>query len=328
MNALALLGAGVDPRATVSCNGSYRVGSGVFHCWKRGGHGAIDMHRAVEQSCDVYFYRMAQSVGYDQIAPTARSLGLGEKFDLPYGSQSYGTVPDAAWKLQKYKTPWTIPDTINASIGQGYLLANPFQLAVMAARIASGRDLVPTLVKRPHLPPAAALNITPDHLAFVHDAMDAVVNRNGTAAAARMQIPGIKIGGKTGTAQVRRITIAERARGVLNNASLPFKLRDHALFVCFAPVDKPRYAAAIVLEHNAHLIRNLDTPMIARDVLTYLFDQDLAMKSLLAVEPSWGGDITTRMAAKAAGWRVPDPAPIAEDTVAANASSDIPDAAQ
>jgi penicillin-binding protein 2 len=328
MNALALLSAGVDPNATVACSGSYRVGSGVFHCWKRGGHGAINMHRAVEQSCDVYFYRMAQTVGYDHIAKTARLLGLGEKYDLPYESQSFGTVPDAAWKLRKYKTAWTIPDTINASIGQGYLLANPFQLAVMAARIASGRSLVPTLVRRPNMPSPAPLGVTPEHLAFVHEAMSAVVNANGTAAAARMQIPGIQIGGKTGTAQVRRITTAERARGVLNNASLPFKLRDHALFVCFAPVDNPRYAAGIVLEHNAHLIRNLDTPMIARDVLTYLFDPALAMKSLLEVEPSWGGDLHTRMAAKAAGWRVAaEPASQTSDVAASNASADVPDAA-
>jgi len=328
MNALALLAAGVDPKATVGCTGAYRVGSGVFHCWKRGGHGAIDMHRAVEQSCDVYFYRMAQQVGYDHIAKTARSLGLGEKFDLPYDSQSYGTVPDSAWKMRKYKTAWTIPDTINASIGQGYLLANPFQLAVMAARIASGRNITPTLVKRPGAKPAPLLGISPEHLAAVHRSMSDVVNGNGTAAAARSQIPGILIGGKTGTAQVRRITKAERARGVLNNASLPFKLRDHALFVCFAPVDKPRYAAGIVLEHNAHLIRNLDTPMIARDVLTYLFDPALAMKNLEAVEPSWGGDIKTRMAAKAAGWKEPvAPPPAAADVQAANMQADVPDSA-
>lgn len=328
MNALALLSAGVDPRETVSCTGAYRVGTGVFHCWRRGGHGAIDMHRAVEQSCDVYFYRMAQAIGYDRIAQTARSLGLGEKFDLPYGSQSFGTVPDAAWKMRKYKTAWTIPDTINASIGQGYLLANPFQLAVMAARIASGRNLVPTLIKRPHVATAAPLGITTEHLDFVHDAMSAVVNANGTAAGARLQIPGIMLGGKTGTAQVRRITLAERARGVLNNAQLPFKLRDHALFVCFAPVDRPRYAAGIVLEHNAHLIRNLDTPMIARDVMTYLFDPALAMKSLLEVEPTWGGDLETRMAAKAADWRTPETAAQPADGDAADASSDVPDGGQ
>jgi penicillin-binding protein 2 len=326
MNALALLAAGIDPHATVGCSGSYRVGSGVFHCWKRGGHGAIDMHRAVEQSCDVYFYRMAQTVGYDTIASTARAVGLGEKFDLPFQSQSYGTVPDAAWKQKKYKTPWTIPDTINASIGQGYLLANPFQLAVMAARIASGRNLMPSLVKRPGLVPAAALNVSAEHLDFVHRAMSAVVNERGTAAAARLQIPGVLLGGKTGTAQVRRITVAERARGVLNNASLPFKLRDHALFVGFAPVDNPRYAIGIVLEHNAHLIRNLDTPMIARDVMTYLFDPDLALKNLLAVEGSWGGDLATRMKAKAAGYRIPAPvAPAAPPGAAID--TDIPDSA-
>ncbi len=328
MNALALLAAGVDPKATIGCTGAYRIGTGVFHCWKRGGHGMVDMHRAVEQSCDVYFYRMAQQVGYDHIAKTARALGLGEKFDLPYESQSYGTVPDSAWKMRKYKTAWTIPDTINASIGQGYLLANPFQLAVMAARIASGRNITPTLVRRPGAKPAPMLDIHPEHLAAVHRAMSDVVNGNGTAAAARSQIPGILIGGKTGTAQVRRITKAERAAGVLSNASLPFKLRDHALFICFAPVEKPRFAAGIVLEHNAHLIRNLDTPMIARDVLTYLFDPQLAMKNLEAVEPSWGGDIETRLAAKAKGWKLPEAVPgVATDVRVGNAQGDIPDSA-
>ncbi|UVO49467.1 penicillin-binding protein 2 [Sphingomonas sp. SUN019] len=309
MNALALLEAGVDPNASVSCSGALRVGSGVFHCWKRGGHGGINMRRAVAQSCDIYFYEMARRVGYDAIAPVARSLGLGEKFDLPYNSQRYGTVPDSAWKLKKYKDDWTVADTMNASIGQGYVLANPLQLAVMAARIASGRALQPSLLVNKVRRDAPLLSSSAENLARIRDAMFAVVNDGGTAGMSRLQIPGMTISAKTGTAQVRRITMAERAGGVLNNRQLPFKLRDHALFIAFGPTENPRYAVGIVLEHNGHLIQNLDTPMIARDIFTYLLDRDRALKSLAEYEPTWGGDIRTRMAATAEAYRVAENAP-------------------
>ncbi len=141
MNALALLEAGVHPDQSVNCSGALKVGNGTFHCWKRGGHGGVNMRRAVAQSCDIYFYQMARDIGYDRIAPVARKLGLGQKYDLPFGSQRYGTVPDPAWKLKRYKQDWTVADSLNASIGQGYVLANPLQLAVMASRIASGRAL-------------------------------------------------------------------------------------------------------------------------------------------------------------------------------------------
>ncbi|WEK01333.1 MAG: penicillin-binding protein 2 [Candidatus Sphingomonas phytovorans] len=308
MNALALLEAGVHPDQSVNCSGALKVGNGTFHCWRRGGHGSVNMRRGVAQSCDIYFYQMARDIGYDRIAPIARKLGLGQKFDLPFSSQRYGTVPDSAWKLRRYKQNWTVADSLNASIGQGYVLANPLQLAVMASRIASGRALQPSiLMDKVH--PAAALDVSPEHLEIVRDAMFAVVNDGGTGGASRLQIPGMTISGKTGTAQVRRISMAERRSGVLNNASLPFKMRDHALFICFAPSDKPRYAAAVVLEHNAHLIRNLDTPMIGRDILTYLLDRERAVASLAEVEPTWGGDIKTRMTAQATAYRAAANAP-------------------
>ncbi|MBY0520338.1 MAG: penicillin-binding protein 2 [Sphingomonas sp.] len=298
MNALALQAAGVDPSARVNCSGALRVGGGVFHCHKRNGHGGVDMKHAVMQSCDIYFYEMARRIGYDRIAPIARLVGLGQKFDLPFGSQRYGTMPDAAWKRKKYKEDWTVADSLNASIGQGYVLANPLQLAVMAARIGSGRVVQPTLLLDKVRRDWPALGVDPAHLAVVRSAMYGVVNEGGTGGAARLQVPGVAIAAKTGTAQVRRITMAERASGVLKNGQLPFKLRDHALFVCFAPADNPRYAAAIVLEHNGHTVRNLDTPLIGRDIMTYLFDRDRAMASLAEIEPSWGGDIPTRMAAR------------------------------
>lgn len=303
MNALALLAAGVDPEAHVNCAGALRVGSGLFHCHKRRGHGAVNLKRAVVQSCDIYFYEMARRLGYDRIAPVARALGLGQKFDLPFASQRYGTLPDPAWKQKKYGESWTVADSLNASIGQGYVLANPLQLAVMAARIASGHAVQPTLLMDQVRRDAPALGVDPAHLEHVRNAMFGVVNEGGTGGAARLNIPGIALAAKTGTAQVRRITLAERRSGVLRDSQLPFKLRDHALLICFAPADKPRYAAAIVLEHNGHTVRTLDTPMIGRDIMTYLFDRDRARAALADVEPSWGGDIATRMAAKEAAFR-------------------------
>ena len=325
MNGLALLEAGVSPTDRISCSGSLRVGNGIFHCHKRRGHGPLDLESAIKYSCDIYFYEMVRRLGYDRVAPIARMVGLGQKFDLPYTSQRYGTVPDSAWKQSKYKQDWTVADSLNASIGQGYVLANPLQLAVMAARIASGREIVPRLYHRRGDMAPGPLSVSQDNLTRVRAAMAGVVNAGGTGGAARIQIPGITLAAKTGTAQVRRITMAERGRGVLGNASLPFKLRDHALFVCFAPAENPRYAAAIVLEHGGHTVRNLDTPLTGRDIMTYLFDRDLAMKSLLEVEPSWGGDLNTRMAAKAAGWRVPEAAPQPADVEAATVVNDAPD---
>ena len=299
MTALAALEAGVPPDQQVFCSGAMRVGSGLFHCWKRRGHGSVNLERAIALSCDVYFYTTGRQIGIDRIAGMARRLGLGERFPLPVASQRYGTVPDTAWKQRKYKTAWTVADTVNASIGQGYMLVNPLQLAVMAARIASGRALVPTLLHGPtaHAP---VLDIAPDHLERVRQAMGLVVTA-GTAGGARMQVPGIQMAGKTGTAQVRRITMAERSGGVRNDASLPWRFRDHALFVCFAPVENPRYAAAVIIEHGSHGA-SAAAP-IARDMLTFLYDRPRAMATLATFETAWGGDIGTRMTRDAALWR-------------------------
>ena len=309
MNALALLNAGVSATERVNCSGAMRLGTGVFHCHKRGGHGPLDMKNAVMQSCDIYFYEMARRVGYDAIAPVARTLGMGQKFDLPFGSQRYGTMPDSAWKQKKYKTSWTIADSLNASIGQGYVLANPFQLAVMAARIGSGKNLIPRLLMSGPAPNPQPLPYSAEHLAVVREAMFGVVNQGGTGGRARMLVPGVALAAKTGTAQVRRITMSERAGGVLKNSQLPFKMRDHALFVCFAPADKPKYAMAVVLEHNGHTVANLDTPLTGRDIMTYMFDRERALASLAEVEPTWGGDIATRAAAEAAAYRAAATAP-------------------
>ncbi len=308
MHALALLKAGIDPNRTVSCSGVLQVGSGRFHCHKRRGHGPLNMIGAVAQSCDIYFYSMARELGYDRFAPTVRQLGLGAEFELPFQSQRYGTVPDSAWKLRKYKQPWTVADSVNASIGQGYVLANPLQLAVMAARLAQGRAVVPRLlIDRPHAP-APSLGLDPQHLAVIQRSMWAVVNGGGTAGSARLHIPGVELAGKTGTAQVRRITMAERRSGVLGDSAVPFRLRDHSLFVGFAPAAQPRYAVSVVLEHSGHIYT---AAPIASDILAWLFDRDRATKKLEALEPGWGGDYRTRMAAEAAAYRAAQMPPVA-----------------
>ncbi|MEP9401219.1 penicillin-binding protein 2 [Sphingomonas sp. VNH70] len=308
MHALAILQSGINPHRRVNCSGVLQVGTGRFHCHKRGGHGPLDMVGAVAQSCDIYFYTMARELGYDTFAPVARAMGLGQEFQLPFQSQRYGTVPDSAWKLRKYKQKWTVADSVNASIGQGYVLTNPLQLAVMAARIAQGRKVVPRLLlDRPHQP-APSMGIDPEMLATVHKATWAVINGGGTGGRSRFQgLPGIELAGKTGTAQVRRITMAERRTGVLGDGALPFKMRDHSLFIGYAPADRPRYAVSVVLEHSGHIYT---AAPIASDILSWLFDREKAMKRLEPLEREWGGDVQTRMNAQWQAFQAAQAAPV------------------
>jgi penicillin-binding protein 2 len=308
--ALAVLDAGIPPDATVFCSGRYRIGNSFMHCHKRGGHGPVNLRTAIAQSCDVYFYAMSRAIGIDAIAAHARKLGLGEAYPLPFASQRYGTVPDRAWKEKKYGKPWLEGETLSCAIGQGYTLANPLQLAVMAARLASGRAIMPRLILDGPPKNAPALALPPEHLALVREGMDWVVNRGGTGGRARLPLEGIEMAGKTGTAQVRRITMAERRRGVLSDYATPFKLRDHSLFVGFAPYGDPRYACAVVLEHSGHI--STAAP-IARDTLLYLFDPEKALKSLEVLEVEWGGGIEERAAKHAEEWRRARAAPSPAD---------------
>jgi penicillin-binding protein 2 len=297
MNALALLAHGIDPSQRVNCPGGYRLGNRFFRCLGR--HGSVDMRRAIAKSCNTYFYAMGHRIGYDNIAPTAKRLGLGAKFDLPLVTQNYGTVPDSEWKARKWnenrrlveRPDWTASDTLNASIGQGYLILNPLQLAVMSARIASGRDVQPRLLGV-HRQPAPMIGLDPEHLESVRGGMWEVVNGDGTAGASRLPLDGIEMSGKTGTAQVRRITGGQRGQ------SGDWKYRDHGLFVFYAPSDKPRYAGAVVIEHGMGGARA--AAPVAKDVMTFLFDRAVAMKNLAALEEQWGGSLAERNARRAA----------------------------
>ncbi|SHI78224.1 penicillin-binding protein 2 [Wenxinia saemankumensis] len=257
MTALAALEAGViDAEETVYCPGYHDVGGTRFHCWRRGGHGNINLHESLKQSCDVYYYDVAQRVGIEAMAAMARKFGLGERHDVPMSAVSAGIVPDRAWKAESRGEDWRIGDTVNASIGQGYVLTSPIQLAIMTARIATGRIVTPRLihtidgVEQPS-GLGESLGLNENLMRRIRASMSDVVNhQRGTGYGARIVMDGYRMAGKSGTSQVRRITAEERARGVISNADLPWERRDHALWVNFAPVEAPRYAVSVVVEHG------------------------------------------------------------------------------
>lgn len=256
---------------TVYCPGYTDVSGIRFHCWKRGGHGNINLHESLKQSCDCYYYEIAQRVGIDKMAEMARKLGLGLRHDLPLSAVAEGLAPDKEWKSSVRGEPWRLGDTVNASIGQGYVLASPLQLAIMAARIATGREVTPRLVRLidgVEQPGGLGepLGLNENMLRRIRASMNDVCNhRRGTAFGSRILTEDYTMAGKTGTSQVRRITPEERAAGVTKNEDLPWERRDHALFVSFAPYDNPRYALSVVVEHGGGGSRA--AAPIARDIM-------------------------------------------------------------
>jgi penicillin-binding protein 2 len=257
--ALAALRAGTDPRHGVYCPGVYSVGNTRFHCWKKGGHGTVNMYDALKYSCDVFFYDTSRRVGIDAIAEMSHEFGLGQATGIDIPGERRGLIPDTNWKRATFGEPWYPGETPSAGIGQGFITTTPLQLAVMTARMASGRAVVPRFRREAivgdgdaaALPEAPAMEIPEEHLAVVREGMRRVTNdQGGTAYRVRIPEPGMEMAGKTGTAQVRRITLAERLTGVKKNEDLPWEKRDHALFVCFAPVGAPQYALSVVVEHG------------------------------------------------------------------------------
>lgn len=292
MVSMAFLQEGIDPEETVFCGGGLRVGNRVFRCWNRRGHGQVNMAKGIYQSCDVYFYHLAQRVGMDPIAAMCRQCGLGQEFPLPVTSQFYGTVPDPEWKLRKFGREWQAFDTVNATIGQGYMLANPLQLAVSAARLATGRRVMPRLTFDRAPAGFEQVDFPDEHVAYVRQAMSDVVNGPGTAGRGRLPFDDILMAGKTGTAQVVSLNKSDGKSG-------PWRFRDHGLFTFFAPFDNPRYAGAVVIEHGGG--SGAAYP-IARDVMTFMFDPAQGLERLRALEEEWGGTAQERLAAKYAAY--------------------------
>jgi len=292
--AMALLNAGIDRKQKVNCTGAFQLGNHTFHCDKR--HGPLDMDGAVVHSCDVYFYTMCLRVGAEKLSPMVRSMGFGEKFDLPFDNQRYGTIPDPDWMMRKYHRKWQGYDTVNMSIGQGMVLINPMQLAVMASRLATGKRVIPRLLKARPVKPQTQLEVDQDHLDFIRTAMAGVVD-HGTAAAAKFPIPDIQMAGKTGTAQTHNLSAGERGDYTAAN----WKLRDHSLFMAFIPFNNPKYAAGAIVEHGGFGAA-VAAPLV-RDTLLYLYDKQKALAALDTFEQSIGGPLDQRLARKTAAWR-------------------------
>jgi penicillin-binding protein 2 len=269
----------VDSSSTVHCAGQFYLGAHKFNCWKEGGHGTMNFTSAIEQSCDTYFYTVAQRIGINSFADMARKFGLGETQDIGIIGEKPGIIPDPEWKMKRYKQRWTGGDTINSSIGQGYMLTTPLQLAVMTARMVSGYEIKPRLwvPAGKEKPVFSPVDVKPELLALAREAMSGVCNvPTGTAYAKRIMEPRFAMGGKTGTSQVRKII----TRGV-KQETLPWEYRHHALFVGYAPVDAPKYACCIAIEHGGGGA-SAAAP-VARDVLLkiqQLEEEDRAKKSV------------------------------------------------
>ena len=245
----------ISSAAKVNCTGVTKLGNHLFHCWKKEGHGALTLRQALEHSCDVYFYEMAQKIGHEKILATAEKMGFGSAVfsDMPeLLGEKTGLLPSDAWKRERHKEEWRMGDTLNLSIGQGFLTATPLQLVRAVAQIANGGFAVDLhLLKRETEVKSGERLFDPYLVKLVQNGMFDVVNSStGTAYNSRFDINGMKMAGKTATTQVRRISLKEREEGVKKQKDLPWAYRDHALFAAYAPTDKPKYAAIVVVEHG------------------------------------------------------------------------------
>ena len=270
----------------INCPGFIDLGDTRFHCWRKRGHGSLNLRGGLKNSCDVFFYEVARRIGIDAIAETANafSFGVDTGVDLP-GARK-GLMPTKEWR-RKHGHAWNIGDTISCGIGQGYIQATPLQLATYVSRIATGRAVVPHVTRTiaDRLQTGAtpddfpALDVPEDALQTVRGGMYAVVNEYGGGAPhARLNIPGVQMAGKTGSSQVRRVSRWAREHGHFNSANLPWEFRPHALFVCFAPYDAPRYAVAVVVEHGN---KGADAAApLARDIMQDTLTRDPARRQV------------------------------------------------
>lgn len=280
VTALTALDTGaITPDTIFHCSGQYVLGSHAFHCWKKGGHGSLNVRQGLKVSCDCFFYQVALKLGIDALQAGARRLGLGTPTGIEIPGERGGFIPDRYWKQATFKEPWQLGETLVAGIGQGYILTTPLQLCALAARLASGMQVSPRIVhslgaqKLPRTP-ADPIGFSPEAIDVVRQAMGAVANEpGGTAYAWRITDPAFAMAGKTGTAQVRVITRDERLTGVRRNEDLPWKLRDHGIFIGFAPAEKPRYACAVVIEHGG--VGAHPQVQVARDALILAQKRDI-----------------------------------------------------
>ena len=277
----------ITPGERISCPGYLDLGDTRFHCWSKYGHGGLDLRGGLKNSCDVFFYEVARRTGIDKVALMANRLGIGVDLAIELPGARKGLMPTRAWRMGQGKA-WNIGDTISCGIGQGYIQTTPLALCTYTARLATGRAVEPHLTRtlggqmqkgvRPEDWPS--LGVPERALHLVREGMFAVVNEGGgTAPIARLNIPGVQLAGKTGSTQVRRVSREQRERGY-NSANVPWEWRPHALFVCYAPYDSPRYAVSVVVEHgNAGAAA---AAPLARDIMAQVMQRDPAGRN----EPS------------------------------------------
>jgi len=279
--ALSAMQAGtLSPGDRIRCPGYLDVGGTRFHCWRRGGHGSLDLRGGIKNSCDVFFYEVARRTGMDRIADVSHRLGLGTALEIELPHAQAGLIPTPQWQRAKGRH-WNGGDTIVSGIGQGYIQVTPLQLATYASRIATGQAVQPHLTRAIGgvVGPAALpthwpeLGLPASQLDVIRAGMYAVVNEaGGTAPKARLPLGSIQMAGKTGSAQVRRVSRALREGGHFNSAALPWEMRPHALFICFAPYHAPKYALSVVIEHG-NAAADIAAP-IARDIMVDVLARD------------------------------------------------------
>lgn len=250
--ALAALEAGaITEKEKVFCPGYWDYGDRRYHCWEEKGHGHVNLAGALKHSCDIYFYQLALRIGIDAIKTMAVRLGFTETFmDDVIAREMRGVIPDRKWKEKNVGARWVHGDTVISGIGQGFILANCLQLATMMARVASNKIVMPRLIEDDKKPKFKSLKLQNKNIKFVLKGLEQVLQTGGTASGSAINVDGKKMGGKTGTSQVRSISRAERLSGVLTNEQLKWNMRNHGLFVGYAPLDKPKYAVCVVTEHS------------------------------------------------------------------------------
>lgn len=249
--ALAGLESGaITANEKIFCPGYWDYGDRRYHCWEHKGHGKMDLAGALKHSCDIYFYQIALRIGIDAIKEMAIKLGLTEKYmDDILSREMAGIMPDRYWKEKNIGYHWVHGDTIISGIGQGFILTNCLQLAVMMARTSSNKIVMPRLIDDGSRPQFKNLGLQQKNIKYVQQGLEGVLKKGGTAAGSAINVNGKRMGGKTGTSQVRSISKKERESGVLTNEQLKWSMRNHGLFVGYAPTDKPKYVVCVITEH-------------------------------------------------------------------------------
>ncbi len=249
--ALAGLKKGViNPNNDVFCEGKIEFGDRFYHCWKTKGHGSVNLEKGIKESCDIYFYELAKKIGIDYIHNIAKEFGLGEKFDFGFENEKKGLIPNKKWKKEKYNESWYAGETLIAGIGQGYVLTTPLQLAIMTARIATnGKKVTPRIFKNNENQKFENIKLDSSHLKLIQQAMFKVVNEQKGTAFKNMSNE-FKYSGKTGTSQVKKISMEERESEDFRKKEKEWKNKDHALFVGYLPSENPKYAISVIIEHG------------------------------------------------------------------------------